>query len=261
MAPASKESQRLQRTPAGGGCGSNAAALDKDAIVTSEEPFSRLTRETLNEHLCREIRPGSGSRPALLLVEDRGARAVVKDYRHSGWLLRGALGPWLIAREAQVYRRLAGCAGVPRLICRLDRWALLVEHIEGRSCAEYAAGELPAEFFDRLREVVEGMHARGVVHCDIKNRGNIVVGPGGQPYLLDFAAAFTRGSALNPVRRALFERFRLDDLRGVTKAKLLVGRLWNQPDADFAFKRGPFERAVRAVRDSARRAFKLLVRG
>ena len=229
--------------------------------MTGREPFLELTRVNLPQHVSRRLRPGGGSRPELLLVEDQGQRAVLKDYRHAGWLMRVLAGPWLIGRETHIYQVLEGARGVPRLIRRLDRWALLVEHIEGRSCADYADGELPAEFFDRLHAVVEGMHARGVVHCDIKNRANIVVTADGMPHLLDFASAFARGSRLNLLRGVAFERFRIDDLRGVMKARLLVGQLWNQEDAQFAFRRGPTERVVRALRDGVRWAFKMIARG
>lgn len=225
------------------------------------EPFSELTRENLSRYVSRRLRAGGGSRPELLLLEDEGRRAVLKDYRQSGRLMRVLAGPWLIGREARIYGILAGAAGVPRLIRRLDRCALLVEHIEGRSCADYADGELSAEFFDRLLEMVEGMHARGVVHCDIKNRANIVVASEGRPYVLDFASAFTRGRRLNVLRRLAFERFRIDDLRGVMKARLLVGQLWNERDAQFAFRRGPAERVVRAIRDGTRWLFRMVARG
>jgi hypothetical protein len=230
-------------------------------FVTHHEPFSQLTRQSLPRHLAERLRPGGGSRPDLLLVEDQGCAAVVKDYRYSSWLMRAAVGPWLIGREERIYRLLGGSPGVPRLICRLDRWALVVEHVEGRSCADFADGELPAEFFERLLEVVKAMHSHGVVHCDIKNRANIVVALDGKPYLLDFATAFTRGGRLNLLKRLAFERFRVDDLRGVVKARLLVGQLWNQSDAEFAFRRGPAERAIRAIRDGARWLFKQLARG
>ena len=223
--------------------------------------FAGLTRDNLRQHLCKTLRPGGGTRPELLLLEDRGKRAVLKDYRAAGWLLRTFAGPWLIAREARIYQLLAGAYGVPRLIGLLDRHALIVEHINGRNCADYADGELPAEFFDRLRKVVQGIHARGVVHCDIKNRSNIVVADGGEPYIVDFASAFPRQGRPAPLRRFIFERFRTDDLRAVVKAKLLVGQLWNKPDADFAFRRDPAERIVRAVRDAARWTFKLFAGG
>ena len=222
------------------------------------EAFADLTRDNLSQHLLRRLRPGGGTRPALLLLQSHGCQAVVKDYAPSGRLLRSFVGPWLIAREERIYRALQGAPGVPRLISRLDRHALVFEHIPGRSCADYADGELPPEFFDRLKRVVEGIHARGVVHCDIKNRGNIVVTEDHQPYLVDFASAFTREGRFGPLRRSMFERFRVDDLRAVAKAKLLVGQLWNQPEADFAFHRGPAERLVRAVRNAARWLFKRL---
>jgi len=196
-----------------------------------------------------------------MLLEDRGQRAVMKGYRASGWLLRWVVGPWLISREERIYQILSGAAGVPRLIGRLDRHTLIVEHIEGRSCAEYLDRELPAEFFARLRSVVEGIHALGVVHCDIKNRSNIVVAEGLRPYIVDFASAFTREGRLGPLRRFLFERFRLDDLRAVVKAKLLVARVGTQQEARFAFHRSLAERLVRAVRDSARWLFKLIAGG
>jgi len=233
----------------------------KQCPAPGREPFCEVTRENLTQYVKRRLRPGGGSRAELLLLEDRGRRAVLKDFRASGWLMRTIAGPWLIGREAGIYAALEGAPGVPHLIRRLDWWALLVEHIEGRSCADYAEGELSAEFFDRLLEAVEGMHARGVVHCDIKNRSNIVVTADGRPYLLDFASAFTRGHPLNLLRRFAFERFRVDDLRGVMKARLLVGQLWNEQDAQFAFRRGPVEKVVRAIRDAARWVFKGVARG
>jgi hypothetical protein len=225
------------------------------------EPFADLTRENMNSYLPRRLRAGGGSRPALLLVQDQGKLAVVKDYRASGWLLRASVGPWLITREARIYASLAGAPGVPRLLRVLDRHALVVAHVAGRNCAQYPDGGLPPEFFDRLQQVVEGLHARGVVHCDIKNRSNIVVADSGQPYLIDFASAFSRNGSFGPLRRAIFERFRMDDLRAVTKARILVARVSTDEQARFAFHRTPAERAVRAVRNAARWLFKLMAGG
>ena len=223
-------------------------------------PFERLTRQDLSCFPVQRLRPGGGTRPALLLIEDRGQRAIVKDYSVSGWLLRVLVGPWLIRREEHLYHLLQGTPGVPRLIGRLDRHALVIEQIPGRACSEYPEGSLPAEFFQRLEQVVRGIHTRGVVHCDIKNRSNIVVTDALEPYIVDFASAFTREGRFSPLRRFAFERFRLDDERAVVKARLLVGRIWNEADERFAFHHGPAERAVRAVRNAARWFFKLLAR-
>jgi O-acetyl-ADP-ribose deacetylase (regulator of RNase III) len=207
--------------------------------------------------LVERLRRGGGSRPELLLLERERRRVVVKDYSASGWLLRAYVGPWLLDREERTYRALLGAPGVPRLIGRIDRWALAVEYVDGRNCTEFPDGSLPPEFFERLRHVVEGIHSRRIVHCDIKNRSNIVVTGDFEPYIVDFASAFTKEGSFGPVRRRAFERFRLDDLRAVVKARLLGGRIWSDADAHFAFYRSPGERAVRLVRDAARWIFKL----
>ena len=223
-------------------------------------PFEGLTRDTIQDYVVARIRSGGGTRPALLLIQDRGHHAIVKDYLPASWLLRALFGPWLIGREERIYCVLDGVPGVPRLVGRLDRHVLVVERIEGRACSEYPDGSLPREFFERLETVVDGIHARGVVHCDIKNRSNIVVTDDLDPYIVDFASAFTREGRFGPLRRFAFERFRIDDRRAVVKARLLVGRIWNDADERFAFHHGPAERTVRALRNGARWLFKALAR-
>jgi len=220
--------------------------------------FHALTREALEGYTIERVRAGGGTRPALLLLESQGQRAIVKDYAPTSWLVRTLVGPWLIGREERLYRSLEDIPGVPRLIGRLDRHALVVEHIDGRACSEYPDGSLPLEFFERLEAVVEGLHSRGIVHCDIKNRSNIVVTEDLQPYIVDFASAFSKDGRFSRLRRFAFEKFRVDDRRAVVKALIHVGRAWNESDAHFAFHHGPAERAVRVVRNAARRVFKFL---
>jgi len=223
-------------------------------------PFAGLTRDNLEHYVVRRLRPGGGTRPALLLVEEAGYRGIVKDYAVCGWLLRRLIGPWLIGREERIYQALAGVDGVPSLLGRLDSQAFVVQHIEGRACSAYPDGSLPLEFFQRLQRVVDDIHERGVVHCDLKNRSNIVVTEDLHPYIVDFASAFSREGRCGLFRRFAFERFRHDDQRAVVKARLLVGRIWNDEDEHFAFHHGPGERAIRAVRNAVRRLFKLVVR-
>jgi hypothetical protein len=219
------------------------------------------TRQELGLPSSTRLRAGDSHRPRLLLMERAGRRIVVKDFLPCGWLVRSLVGPWLVRREERIYRLLEGCPGVPRLVGRVDRHALALEYIEGRNAGEYADGTLPPEFFARLQQVVDAMHARQVVHCDLKNRKNIVVADGYRPYLVDFSAAFTRAGALGWLRRRAYDRFALDDRRAVVKARLQVGQLWNQEDADFVFRRGALERMVRRVRDGLRWTFKLISRG
>lgn len=217
-----------------------------------------LTRDNLEQHVREELRSANPHRPRLALVEADGTRAVVKDYLPCGWLLRSWFGPWLLGREERIYRSLEGCPGVPRLLGRVDRHALAVEHIPGRNAGEYADGTLPPEFFTRLQEVVDAIHARGVVHCDLKNRRNVVVAEGYYPYLVDFSTAFARAGRFALVRRFAYRQFLLDDQKAVVKARLQVGKVGSQTEREFVFRRGAAERAVRWVRNGLRKSFKLI---
>jgi hypothetical protein len=121
----------------------------------------------------------------------------------------GLVARALLARERRALAALEGLAGVPRA---LGGRAGVLERtwIEGAPLS--AAEELPADFFDRLDELVRALHARGVCHNDLHKEQNVLVAAGGWPALLDFqlASVHRRGS------RVFVSRAR-DDLRHVEK--------------------------------------------
>ena len=49
---------------------------------------------------------------------------------------------------------------------------------------------MTAVFFDRLRSIVDQIHARGIVVCDLRNRKNVMVTNASDPYVIDFCTAF-----------------------------------------------------------------------
>jgi RIO-like serine/threonine protein kinase len=114
---------------------------------------------------------------------------VVKDFAARAPWLRATLGRWLVARELRAYRALDGHPDVPRLLGRLDAYGFAVEHRPGRRLSRRRAAELPADFVTRLEQAVRGMHARGVVHLDLRHRSNVLVDDAGAPVLIDFASA------------------------------------------------------------------------
>jgi len=121
-------------------------------------------------------------------IEERDV--IVKDFGSGSYLFRRWIGPYLLDREERAYRALAGVPGIPRAVRRLSREALAIEHIAGEVVGKASAGALGREFFARLDETVHEMHRRGVVHLDLQQKRNILVGPGGRPYLVDFASSF-----------------------------------------------------------------------
>ena len=101
--------------------------------------------------------------------------------------------------EEAIYRRLGGLAGVPKWVGRVEPLAYAIEHIDGRPLDHV---DVPPEgFFDRLREILDAVHARGVAYCDANKRSNILVTPAGQPYLVDFQISMGRRDDLPwPIR-------------------------------------------------------------
>ncbi|NUN52806.1 MAG: hypothetical protein HUU06_08475 [Planctomycetaceae bacterium] len=126
----------------------------------------------------------------LLRLPD-GGKAVVKDFLPCPWFLRWTYGRLLTGREVRAYARLDGLEGVPRFLGRLDGYAFAVEWVEGRDLGKCPKGSLGAETFDRLAATVEGMHRRGVLHLDLRQRRNVLVDGAGVPRVIDFSSGFT----------------------------------------------------------------------
>lgn len=220
----------------------------------------RISRQDIDEHTVHYYRTAGGTRPDLRSVDIGGARIVVKDFLHSDALFRLVVGPILIRREYGALRKLSGVQGVPRLIGRLDRYALAMEDVRGRNLFEVEAGILDQDFYSRLMQVVEDMHSRGVAHCDLRSRGNVILGEDGRPYLVDFAACVFRGRGVNPVFSWLFRQFAAADRNAVLRIKeRLSPELLNESEASELATPMPFERPARFIGENVRRLTRRLL--
>ena len=159
--------------------------------------------------------------PVVSVVDHEGRPAVLKDYRTKNAVTRGLLAPRLVRREFDVLRHLEGIPGIPKAYATVEKRAILLEYVEGRTLNKFKAGELPDRVFERLCETVRAMHRRGVVHLDLRQRKNILVA-GDRPYVIDFA---------NALRGRLASKF-----AGVDESALLKWKQRNWPhlvtDAD-----------------------------
>ena len=126
--------------------------------------------------------------PVVSVVDHEGHPAVLKDYRKKNALTRGLLAPSLVKREFAVLRHLEGIPGIPKAYAIVEKRALLIEYVEGRTINKFKAGELPDLVYERLCGLVHAMHGRGVVHLDLRQRKNILIA-GDRPWLIDFANA------------------------------------------------------------------------
>lgn len=159
-----------------------------------------------------------------------------------------------------MYRKLAGLDGIPRCYGKLDRYAVAIEYIEGRNASKIKPGELPDEFFRRLNRIVEAVHERKIVLCDLRNKKNIMVSPTGDPYLIDLCTAFERGRRWNLIRNWLYGIFYQDDCLGLSKLKRQLAPELLTPEEAKKLERGLFmQKEAVAVRNFCVRWLKWLV--
>ncbi len=96
---------------------------------------------------------------------------------------------WLRRHEEAIYTTLAGIPGIPRWAGDVGEFGYGIEYIDATPLDQCTP---PPKFFDALAEIFRAVQARGVAYCDSNKRSNILVAPGGQPYLIDFQIAFRR---------------------------------------------------------------------
>jgi len=220
-----------------------------------------LTLSNLPDKRIATLRKPSSTRPALYRIEVGNARVVVKDYSVNRWVFRNLIGRFLIWREAKAYQRLKGLKGVPALHGVVGGLALVLEEIQGRNLDGLEARErLSVEFFEALRDLVERVHRRGLCHCDLKRAANVLVGEDGQPYLIDWSAAILEREFKFFPARLIYKRFLLDDRHASIKLQLRHCPEAIEPEELRRYQnRGVAEKAVRRLRDRARRFLQKVV--
>ncbi len=173
-----------------------------------------ITREEYESRAGLNIAKDGWSKPEVRPIEIGGVFALVKDYRRRPFLFRESWGRFMIARETVIYGEICGIPGIPRYLGRLDGLAFVMERIDGVESGKIPRKSLSPVFFKRLKETVLAMHERGIFHGDLRQRRNILVSPGEQPFLLDFASGLRV-----PRDTALGRLLARTDLSGVAKLK------------------------------------------
>ncbi|HEU5338047.1 MAG TPA: RIO1 family regulatory kinase/ATPase [Sulfuricaulis sp.] len=178
-----------------------------------------LSLQELRARATKTFRQGGGSRPEVMLIKLNGEEAVLKDFSQSDPWFRRVVGPLSARREARALKQLEGARGVPRLLRRVNRDALLLEYIPGTSARQVPPGGLPPQFFERFYRLVDRLHEFGVAHCDLRSQGNILVGADGEPHAVDFTAHFRRPRPWNFAARWMYAKFCEADRVAVARLK------------------------------------------
>ncbi|MGB9627349.1 MAG: hypothetical protein ACPL6D_01695 [Thermodesulfobacteriota bacterium] len=150
--------------------------------------FLKMTRKEIEKSSICLVK-GRFAKPDLNRVSLDGETFMVKDVRGRNFFLRWTLGLWLINKEWKIYSKLDGIKGIPKALKKIDRFGFVIEFISGRPIER---GEnLPSSFFSELKRILQDIHARGVVHLDLRHKGNILITEKGEPFLIDFNSSFS----------------------------------------------------------------------
>ena len=205
-----------------------------DRSGTTNIPEPQLPRRIdLDGDAVETIHVGRSVKARLLRLDLGEGPMVVKDFGDKSWWVR-LIGRLQIFMEQRAYRRLAGVEGVPRFFGRVDPYALAIEYIDGQPLGMLPdlTRDGPARF-ERLTHIVNEIHARGVVHWDLRARRNVLLRPDGRIVVVDFAGAmsFRPGGWAH---RLLFRRFRSTDDSALLKWKqILEAGPWTEREEAF----------------------------
>lgn len=178
------------------------------------------SRQQLEQNISCLLKEGKSPAAAdIFLVEIDGEKLILKDFSRKKPIWRWLIGKIAIAREVKAYKLLQGLKGVARFYCQPDAYGLVIEYINGERLPHRKSQyKLPADFFQRLTNLVEQMHQRGVAHGDLRKK-NIFFTATGEPYILDFATATCVTSSSNWLKQIIFNRVCVIDNLAVKKLK------------------------------------------
>jgi serine/threonine protein kinase len=94
------------------------------------------------------------------------------------------MGRWSCRRELRFYRALADVPNVPRVLGTIGDTGFVHSFVPGRPLSRDLP--VPDGFFRQLESLFDTVHERNIAYVDTNKPQNILIGPGGRPYLIDF---------------------------------------------------------------------------
>lgn len=137
----------------------------------------------------------------------------IKDFSGSPWIIRNTLGKIFVNVEGYTMLKLSNNPSVTENVVFLSPYTVAFKFIEGKALKEFHEGDISKDFFLTLEKNVKEMHEKDVVHLDLRNLGNIIMGKEGYPYIIDFQSCVST----KHLPKKLVKILRDSDLTGVYK--------------------------------------------
>lgn len=179
--------------------------------------FDTLTRENIDEYVVSTFGHPSPRDAAVKLIEFNGQKAIFKDLRPATRFSKFLFGRHALKNEYKTYQYLEGVPGIPRPYKLIDDEGFLIEYI---NCPRTVRKnlELHPDTFDNCAKIISGIHEKGVLHLDLRNRKNFLLGKDGSVHIIDFASALHVPDWL-PLRKKIVRWLSVFDKSGILKMK------------------------------------------
>lgn len=161
----------------------------KENIVT----LLKLTysNSNINKSNLTLLNEGKFANATVFRYTDANLDLTIKDFSGSPWFVRKTFGKLFINSEYNNLTKLASNPSIAQNAKKLSSCTLAFEFIEGKALKSFPKNSIKKEFFLELEKNVKAMHAHNIVHLDLRNLGNILVGNDGYPYIIDFQSAIS----------------------------------------------------------------------
>lgn len=115
-----------------------------------------------------------------------GERVVLKCGREAEFfgVALAWVGRYMCRREMHFYQRLADLPNIPKLLGQVGQTGFVHQYIDGRPLSD--GPTVPEGYFEKLFDLIDELHRRGIAYVDTNKPQNILVGTDGLPYLIDF---------------------------------------------------------------------------
>ncbi len=177
---------------------------NKQLFALRQPPPEKITLGGIAYRLVRVFKHDFYAATCLYKSDDPAAeipQAVVKLGRQQNFcgMPMKWMGKLLRNREAAIYKVITGTPGVPRFMGLVGETGMAIEYMNAKPLDHFDVP--PAGYFERMRQILDTLHARGVAYCDANKRSNMLVGPNGEAVLIDFQISLRRRDDLPwPIR-------------------------------------------------------------
>lgn len=145
--------------------------------------------------------------------EEKNLDLTIKDFSGSPWLIRKTFGKIFINIEGHTMLKLQNNFSVAKNVKFISPYTLAFNFIHGNALKQFEEGKISKKFFIELEKNVMEMHKKDVVHLDLRNLGNIIMGKDNYPYIIDFQSCIST----KHLPKKLKEILRNVDISGVYK--------------------------------------------